>query len=131
MIGKNRHQSPTNQPTPEINVTPQSPLIQQHNQFKLYDKINLKSKLKEHLYSPLHFESEPKVFSSKNLGHNMNNPSPALLKKQLKSNNLKDDLRTKSFMKEQLNTEKRNSYRLSPNKNGTNNFLPNSFYTIF
>ena len=125
LIGKNRHQSPNSQPAPEINVIPQSPLIQ-HHQFKLYDKINLKSKLKEHLYSPLHFESEPKVFNSKNLGHNINNSSPALLKKQLKnnnSNNLKEDSRTRKdhqSLKERSNLEKRDSY--SPYKNGTGKF---------
>jgi hypothetical protein len=35
-----------------------APFIKSPQQPKLYDRINLKSKLKEHLYSPLHFENE-------------------------------------------------------------------------
>lgn len=74
LIGKNRtNLDPIHLPNPGNKATTKTPQ-QQQQQVKLYDRINLKSKLKEHLYSPLHFETEKMAYNIKyNQGQRLKN----------------------------------------------------------
>lgn len=73
LIGKNRtNLDPIHLPNPGNKATTKTP--QQQKQVKLYDRINLNSKMKEHLYSPLHFEAEKMAYNIKyNQGQRLKN----------------------------------------------------------
>jgi len=71
LIGRGRHSAPAHSPPALLKAPRNQPALQQqHQQAKLYERINLKSKVKEHLYSPLHFEAEAKTCGSYNAASN-------------------------------------------------------------
>jgi len=108
LIGRGRHSAPAHSPPALLKAPRNQPALQQqHQQAKLYERINLKSKVKEHLYSPLHFEAEAKTLSSKHLLHNFQQT-------QDKARKLRDDLSEKKRPL-QPGSNKRGSYNAASN----------------
>ncbi len=123
LIGRGRHSAPAHSPPPSALLkSPRNQqlaaLQQQHQQAKLYERINLKSKVKEHLYSPLHFEAEAKTLSSKHLLHNFQQT-------QDKARKLRDDLSEKKRPL-QPGSNKRGSYNAASNGIGKRVLRPGS-----
>jgi len=94
----------------------------QQQQVKVYDRINIKSKVKEHLYSPLQFEANV-VLSSRDLLQNFQQIHDKVRRQHQTASYPRDDFKVQKIneieKKKPLNqSNKRNSYNVANNGTG-------------